>query len=353
MDELDTLRSQINEIDAQLRILFERRMSTAGSIAQYKREHDLPVLNAAREAEVLKANVSALENKDLAPLYTDFLRENMALSRAYQAQLLGENTVAYQGTEGAYSHIALRAMYPHANALSVATFRDVFDCVESSQTKYGVLPLENSFAGDVSEVLDLCFERKVYVVAQYDLPVKHSLVGAKGAKLADITKVYSHSQAISQCGRFLAQHNIDAVSHPNTALAAKYVAELADIHTAAIASDETAALYGLDVLASDIATSTHNTTRFIVIGKRAMQEGNRFCILFTVSHTVGSLAAVCETIGEMGLNLESIKSRPMPDLAWQYYFYAEIVGDCANSKALQARLDHICKTVRILGIYKK
>lgn len=353
MNELSAARIEINDIDAQLRVLFEQRMHTAAKIAQYKKANDLPVLDTAREDEVIKRNVDALCDDSLRTLYDAFVRNNMALSRAYQAQILCENVVAFQGVNGAFSHIALKALFPFAQTLSVLSFKEVFDAVETSKAKYGILPLENSFAGDVSEVLDLCFERALNVVNVYDLPVTHNLLSVKGAKLSDIDKVYSHSQAISQCSRFLQSLNVKTYPYPNTALAAKYVADSNDITIGAIASAETAALYELDILATDINTSVHNTTRFIVISKERLHSGNRFSLLFTVEHKAGSLAAVVETIGSMGFNLECIKSRPMPDLAWQYYFYAEIIGSSKLANELVSSLSSICKTVRILGVYQK
>ena len=174
-----------------------------------------------------------------------------------------------------------------------------------------------------------------------------------GASLADIKTVVSHPQALQQSARFLKNLNVTQQEYPNTAAAAQFVAQTGDKTVAAIAAKETAALYGLSILAKDINESADNTTRFIVIGKENPAVGNRFSLLFTVEHTAGSLARVIQIIGAQGYNMECIKSRPMPHVSWEYYFYTEIVGDGNGAKALLASLQTICKEVRILGVYHR
>lgn len=128
-----------------------------------------------------------------------------------------------------------------------------------------------------------------------------------------------------------------------------------DASVAAIASRETAQLYGLSVLAEDVNESAANTTRFIVIAKQRRAAGDRFSLLFTVDHRAGALARIMRIIGEEGFNLESIKSRPMPGRQWEYYFYAEVVGDVSEqgARALLEQLEAACRTVRVLGVYRR
>ena len=355
MDELANARSEIDAVDAEQALLFVRRMAAARKVALYKKANGLPVLDAKREEAVVQKNIARIENAELRDLYEQYIRNQMQLSRAYQQRVLHEDTVAYQGAEGAFSHIALTRLFPHAVQKRCAAFSDVFEAVENGEAAFGVVPIENSFAGDVAEVLDLCFAHRLCVRAVADLPVAHCLLGVKGAKQSDIKEVYSHAQALSQCSRFLKGLGLTTHEHANTALAAAYVAELGEASKGAIASRETAALYGLSVLAENINTSADNTTRFIVLGRTPLQTGNRFSLLFTVEHKAGSLAQVVETIAQEGFNLECIKSRPMPNLPWQYYFYAELVGDIGADagQKLLALLGEICKTVRILGVYTR
>ena len=261
-----------------------------------------------------------------------------------------------RGVEGAFSHIALTNLFPRARAVACPTFGGVFEEVESGRAAFGVLPFENSHAGDVAAVLDLCYaHRDIFVTAVYDLPVRQNLLGLPGAQLSDVRKVFSHPQAIAQSERFLKSLSLPAESCANTAMAAKQVAEGGDKSLAAIASAETAALYGLKVLAADINSDGDKTTRFIVISKTQAAAGDRFSLLFTVEHKAGMLARVIQAIGAAGFNMESIKSRPKPGVPFEYYFYVELVGrtDSDGARALLKELGGVCDTVRVLGVYSR
>ena len=172
---------------------------------------------------------------------------------------------------------------------------------------------------------------------------------------AEIRSVYSHQQAIAQSETFLKQFHLPATAMLNTAMAAKFVAESGDKTKAAIASTETAALYGLEVLVPRINTDGDNTTRFIVLSREKPTGGNRFSLLFTVDNKPGKLGEVIQIIGASGFNMESIKSRPMPHVPFEYYFYVELVGDptADETAALLRELDRTCRTVRLLGVYTK
>ena len=226
----------------------------------------------------------------------------------------------------------------------------------SGDAAHGVVPFENSHAGDVSAVLDLCYNHPgLWVVDVYDLPISQNLLVLPGTQLSDLTRVYSHQQAIAQSETFLKQFGLPATAMPNTAMAAKFVAESGDRTKAAIASVETAALYGLEVLVPSINTDGDNTTRFIVLSREKPTAGNRFSLLFTLDNKPGKLAEVIQVIGASGYDMESIKSRPLPHVPFDYYFYVELVGDPAAEKtaALLRELNHVCRTVRLLGVYTK
>lgn len=356
MDELQAARAEIDAVDGEMAKLFCRRMDAVRAVAAYKRDRGMEVLDASREDAVVRSNLAKLPDEAYAGYYEDFIRHLMGLSRAMQRALLGRDAVAYQGAEGAFSFIALRRLFPHGRALGYATWDEVFAAVEQGEAAFGVLPFENSKAGDVSAVLDLCFAHKgLYVSDVYDLPIRQDLVGLPGAKLGDVRLVVSHEQALRQSARFLQSLGVATRAYSNTAEAAKYVAAQNDASVAAVASADTAALYGLEILAQGINTSADNATRFIVVGKERPARGDRFSLLFTVDHKAGALARVIRLIGEAGYNLESIKSRPMPGAPWEYYFYAELVGDVndARSKALLQSLDTVCRTVRLLGVYTR
>lgn len=353
---LDAARREIDTIDAEMAALFCRRMDAVRDVIAYKMAHGLPVLDASREEAVIAKNTARLPNDAHQEYYKDFIRYVMSLSRDFQRAARGADVVAYQGVEGAFSHIALNRLFSHIREKAYPTWAEVFDAVSRGDAAYGVLPFENSQAGDVSEVLDLCYAHPdIYVCDMYDLPVSQNLLGVPGAQLSDIRKVISHPQALQQSARFLKSLGLTSESALNTAAAAKAVREAGDKSVGAIASRETAQLYGLDVLAEHINTTETNTTRFIVISKTPNPAGDRFSLLFTVEHKAGMLARMMEAVGARGFNVVCIKSRPMVSVPWEYYFYTEIEGDLSAeaSQELLKALSDVCKTVRVLGAFTR
>ena len=359
MERLEEVRRRIDEVDARMAALFEERMDAVAEVARCKAESGKPVFDAAREEAVVARNAARITREELKPYYRAFVLRTMEISRAYQRQALGRGVAAYQGVSGAWSQIALRRLFPFASELACATWADVFDAVDTGRAAMGVLPFENSNAGDVSAVLDLLYGHKaLYITGLYDLPVRQDLLGLPGARLADIRTVVSHQQALSQSSPFLKSHGLATEVWGNTADAARHVAEQGDKTLAAIASAETARLYGLEILAEGVNEDGDNTTRFIVVSREAPTAWRRLSLLFTVDHKPGKLAQVIQKIGEQGFNMESIKSRPLPHVPFEYYFYVQLVcpaQDRAEEAAARVRLlqslDEACRTVRLLGLF--
>lgn len=204
--------------------------------------------------------------------------------------------MGYPGVEGAFSHIAASRIFPGKKQQAFVTFEEVFRAVQDGAVQAGVVPFENSYTGEVGEVLDLLWRYDCSIVEMYDLDIRQNLLALPGARLEDIRQVYSHHQAISQCQTWLAGRDFEVVPYPNTALAAKYVSECGDCAKAAIASADTAALYGLSILARDINTSAQNVTRFVVLSRTPQHRGNRFNLVFTVRHDAGALARAMQII---------------------------------------------------------
>ena len=226
MDALEQARAEIDTVDAQLAALFERRMAAVLQVAEYKRAHGLPIYDAAREAAVLEKAAARIRQPALRPYYKDHVQHMMDIAKQYEAAVLGQNRAAYQGVEGAFAHIALKALFPHAEAVSYSTWDEVFEAVASGEAAHGVVPFENSHAGDVSAVLDLCYNHpELWVVNVYDLPISQNLLVLPGTQLSQLRTVYSHQQAIAQSETFLKQFRLPATAMANTAMAAKFVAE--------------------------------------------------------------------------------------------------------------------------------
>ncbi|MXQ72682.1 bifunctional chorismate mutase/prephenate dehydratase [Clostridiaceae bacterium DONG20-135] len=353
MDQLEQARVEINAIDKEMAALFERRMQAVNDVAAYKLAHQLPILDVSREQAVIRKNLEYLQDESLKPYFQQVLEMMMQVSRDFQKHKIGQRCVVYPGVEGAFSHIAAKQLFPEASLHQVYTFEEAFQAVECGEAEFGVVPFENSYTGEVGEVLDHLLYYDLHIQDVYDLKIQQNLLVLPGTDLADIKQVYSHPQAISQSRKFLDCYHWEVIPYTNTATAAKYVSETKDPSKAAIASGETAALYGLEILKEHINTSDQNTTRFIVISKQMRSFGNRFHILFTLRHDAGQLAKVMQLIAEYGFNMESIKSRPLHDQPWQYYFYVELDGNIADPHTadLLRALEKQCEKVKLLGAF--
>jgi len=261
--------------------------------------------------------------------------------------------VIYSGIEGSFADIAARKIFPMGKFRQALSFREAYSAVEEGKADVAVLPIENSYAGEVGQVTDLIFSGTLYVHSVYELKVEHCLVGLPDAKLEEITEVYSHPQAIEQCDVFLRDHDIKAIPADNTAVAAKKVSRMGSVATGAIASADAASLYGLKVLAPSINESVNNTTRFAVLTKNKEKvEASSFIMLFTLENKAGALANAIEVIGKNhGFNMRVIRSRPIKKANWAYYFYVEADGDptSAEGKKMLKELEKICLMVKVVG----
>lgn len=358
MDGLQEARKIINEVDTQMAELFVRRMRAAETVAEYKRAHGMPILDAAREEEVIRKGAERVEDDNLRGYYVDFMRDTMAVSRRYQQKLIHGMKVAYSGVEGAFAHIAADKLFPDAQKVAYPDFKAAYDSVVNGDCDVVVLPLENSFAGEVGQVTDLMFSGPLYVNGTLALSVTHDLLAVEGATLDTVRTVVSHPQALAQCDAFIKGHDFGQTPYENTALAAKYVAQLNDPTVAAIASAESASRYGLKVLADGINHSQTNTTRFAVLARSenrniSKAHGAHFILVFTVRNEAGSLARALNIIGAHGFNMRTLRSRPMKELLWQYYFYVEAEGNVRSyeGKCMLEELAVCCDKVKCIGSF--
>ncbi len=346
-------RAEINEIDAQMAKLFTRRMEAASHIAEYKREHGLPITDRARE-EALLSRCAALVNDELRAYYMDFLRAEIEISKRYQKRITEGMRIAFAGIEGAFSHLAARRIFPSGQTVACADFGAAYRSVVSGECDCAVLPIENSFAGDVNSVVDLAYEGDLSVSGVFDLPVVQSLLVKPGTRMEDITEVVSHPQALSQCSEYLERHGWTRTEAVNTAVAAQTVSGSDRLDIAVVAGEEAAARYGLSVLRHGINTQKNNTTRFAVFTKTpctAAAGDAHFILFFTVRDAPGALGQAVECIGRSGYNLQSLKSRPTGNQNWEYYFYAEGEGCLAQEagRKMLADLAACCSRVKLLG----
>ena len=356
MNKLEEARKNINAIDKKMARLFEQRMAEVEKVSEYKIEHGLPILDRGRENEVIIKNSALVSDEKIRAYYVNFLQSNMNISRKYQEMRQSGLTVAYSGVEGAFANIAAKSIFPNAKQVSYPDFRFAYDSVVNGECDCAVLPIENSYAGEVSQVIDIMFQGTLFINGIYDLEVRHNLLGLPGAKISDIRTVVSHPQAIEQCSNYIRKMGFDAVRAANTAVAAQKVAEGGDKSIAAIASTETAKLYGLEVLEHKINESSTNTTRFAVFSRvessvSAGEQDRQFVLVFTVRNEAGALAEAINIIGRFGFNMRTLRSRPMKELLWQYYFYVEADGNIGSAagKLMIKELGKYCDHLRVVG----
>ena len=351
-------RKQIDQIDTAMAELFVRRMDAVKEIAAYKTERGIPIEDTEREARAIDAHSSQISDEELRPFYIQFLQNTMDVSKRWQHRLMRGLQVAYCGVEGAFACIAAQRIFPDGSLVPFASFEKTYESVQAGNCDAAVLPIENSYVGEVGQVIDLMFSGKLFVNGVYDLSVTHNLLGVPGAQKEDIQKVISHPQTLAQCDNYIQGHGYEAVSADNTAVAAKKVAEQRDVHTAAIASRETAALYGLKVLDHDINESKTNTTRFAVFSRIENRTPSKkdwvaFILLFTVNDEVGGLARAVNIISAYDFNMRVLRSRPMKGLPWHYYFYAEVEGDddSEDGRRMISAMKGACPMVKVVGHY--
>ncbi len=354
-NKLDEAREIINSVDEQMAQLFVERMKAVEMVYEHKKEYGLPILDEEREAAVIEQNAAKVKDEVLKGYYIDYLKSLMSISRAYQARMQSGLKIAYSGVEGAFAHIAAGRIFPDGNRIAYRDFPSAYNSVTNGECDIVVLPIENSYAGEVGQTIDLIFSGGLYINGIYELEIRQNLLGVDGATVDDIKKVISHRQALSQCHEYTKLRGFDTEETNNTAVAAKTVAQLNDKTVGAIASLETAKIYGLKVLETDINKSGENTTRFAVLSKvKATAPSSASSVLtFSVKNEAGSLASAISIIGKYGYNMIALRSRPLKKLSWQYYFYVEIDGlvDSENGKQMLSELGAVCDKLKVVGTF--
>ena len=354
-NKLDEARKIINQTDAQMAELFVQRMKAVEMVSEYKKEFGLPIFDPKREEAVIEKNTSLIDDDTLKGYYIEYIKNLMAVSRAYQYRLQNGLKVAFSGVEGAFAHIAAGRIFPESNRISFVDFKSAYKAVMNGEADVAVLPIENSYAGEVGQTIDLIFSGNLFINGIYELEIHQNLLGVPGATVDDIKKVTSHPQALGQCHDYIKLRGFDVEEANNTAIAAKTVAELKDKSLGAIASVETAELYGLKIIEPNINKSSENTTRFAVLSKVKADSPTltSSVLMFTVKNEAGSLANAISIIGKYGYNMTALRSRPLKKHSWQYYFYIEIDGttDTEEGQKMISELNGVCDKLKIAGTF--
>lgn len=378
--DLSKIRQNIDVIDDKIAELYGERMQLVKQVSDAKKQSGKATFDPDRERNILLRVTDKVDEN--MQVYLKRVFETMfETSKAYQTMNaeytteLGEKIkaaikkgeqvfpakakVACQGVAGAYSGIAADRMFELADITYFKNFDGVFQAVEKGFCKYGVLPIENSSAGSVNQVYDLMKAHKFYIVKGLRVSVNHNLVANKDTNLKDIKEIFSHEQALSQCKHYLEKFPFAKITAcPNTAVAAKMLAESGRKDAAALSSRECADLYGLKLLETNVQDSDNNYTRFILIAKEMefYKDANKISIMTTLpQNSPGSLNKLLSKFSNLGINLTKLESRPIVGSSFEFMFYFDFECDI-NDKGVQnllIELDNSTEQFTFLGAYSE
>ncbi len=376
--ELNEIRKNIDAIDDELTALFAKRMDCTRAVAEAKQQTGMPIRDHARERAIVN-RLTAQAGDANAPYVRALYSQIFDLSRGCQASLFAQQSplvkelaravaetegkrlpehalVACQGAEGAYAQQACERLFPYPDILYFDSFEGVFSAVEKGMCRYGILPVENSTAGSVTQVYDLMEKHRFYIVGAHRLRVDHRLMRRRGASDAPIGEVVSHEQALRQCSRFFEEHpEITATPMRNTAVAAGFVANSGRDDLAAIASRACAELYGLEIVRDDVSDQANNYTRFICISRRPeiYPGARKISLMLNLAHEPGALNAVVSRLAIAGVNLLKLESRPIPGREFEFRFFFDMAASVrdADVARLLGELEGHCEHFTFLGCY--
>lgn len=386
MEELKKIREQIDAIDSMLVELFETRMESVLKVAEYKMKNNMEIFDNNREKQVIQKGVGRLKNGEFKEALEEFLNALMKVSKKTQHKILSSHDtlhkglsaqlyafregtqpklkdtdnliIGFQGVSGSFSEQALFEYFGDSvHTKPVKEFEDIFVELKNDAIEYGVLPIENSSTGGVAEVYDLLNKYDFYIVGEICLKVDQHLMGITGTKIEDITEVYSHPQAFSQCMEYLrVQPDWRLIPYQNTAKSAEFVMKQNSKSIAAIGSSRAAQIYGLEILKDNINSNNTNTTRFVVVAKDMISDKscNKISAVLSTAHKAGSLYNVLQYFAENNINLLKIESRPIVNKPWEYFFYIDFQGSLNDEKVKLAvqSIEENSHYFKLIGCYR-
>ena len=379
---LEECRKEIDSIDKELVTLFVRRMNVAKDVAEYKRATGKAVYDSERERQLLE-KIEENAGEEFGDYARRLYSSILELSRNYQSKSLAQKSglsaliekavketpelfpekavVACQGVEGAHSSAACQKFFEKPSIMYCQSFESVFQAVESGLCAYGIVPLENSSAGSVTQIYNLMSEHKFSIVRSTKMQIQHNLLAKKGAKLSDIKEIVSHPQAISQSSDFLSSlgKDVKITECANTAIAAKMVSESDRSDIAAISSELCASQYSLEIVVPYVQNTKNNYTRFICFSKnlQIFPGADRTSLLIKTPHRAGALYSVIANFYALGINIIKLESRPIPESDFEFMFYFDIDVSVYSDK-LPAIIDLLEyslgeQNIKYLGSYRE
>ncbi|HLD36687.1 MAG TPA: prephenate dehydratase [Planctomycetota bacterium] len=348
--DVNEVRKKVDLIDFRIVKLLNERMEYVMRIKRLKEG----ITDQKRE-QIVMGNVQKHSQGLVKPGFAEKLF-NEIISESKRIQQEGLKSIGFQGEHGAYGEVAALSFDNVLAPLPCREFVDVFDEVSSGQIDLGIVPVENSLEGAVTEVNDLLAGTDLKITGEVKLPIHHSLLALPETDYREIKAVYSHPQALAQCRGFLSRNNLEPTPFYDTAGAAKMIANARPKAAAAIASRHCAELYDLEIIKEEIEDDKSNFTRFLILAKESNKEpGNKCSIVFSTRHEAGTLFAVLKIFSDAGINLTRIESRPIRTDPGKYAFFLDFQGSEHDDKVTKALESVKQKTVmfKFLGCYKE
>ncbi len=373
---LKDFRGEIDRVDRDLVSLLARRMDLVREIGDFKKDNPAaPLRDEDRERQVFEVWARRAKDEGLSPYFIGrVLREVLNYSRRDQERLLDRSQfvagpapvrVGYQGMPGSYSDLTISKLFSsravdRLERIGFQSFSAVVDALESGQIGYALLPIENSVAGSIDQVYDLLSQRKLSIVGEEVWPVEHCLLGLPEARLEDLRVIRSHPVALQQCGKFLrGLVGTRRETFFDTAGAARSVSQEKDPNIGAIASQEAAQNWGLQILRREVADQRVNLTRFLLIGTAPEPVDPRLpaktSLVMAVRHRPGALLECLRVFDDLRINLSKLESRPLPEKPWAYRFFVDLEGHAAVEPVATAlaKVRRLASHLKVLGSYTR
>jgi chorismate mutase/prephenate dehydratase len=373
-NKLESIRTRLDSIDRSIVEALAQRQQVVKEVAELKLESNSGIRDLEREERLLNKIRDYANEVGLDRYYAEHLfREIITNSVRYQTHSLldfqNENgqdhiKVSYQGTDGAYSHLAairhFAERHPSTDYYGYDTFQEAAQALMDERVDYAMLPIENTTAGSINDIYDILGASNLHIVGEEILKVVHCLLAVESVELSKVRRILSHPKAIEQCTHFLSKlPRCTVESYFDTAISAKKVLEDGDLSQAAIAGAHAADLYGLQIIAHDIANQKENYTRFVVVSRESVRVDPQFpsktSLMMVTSHSEGSLVDCLNVFHRHGINVCKLESRPRMNEPFRYSFYVDIeanMHEVSTQNALE-ELKSEAEEIKLFGSYPK
>jgi len=346
--KLNDISKKIDKIDRELLVLLQERMGLSLRSTKFQQA----TTDSTHEADLLER----MERMNLDLVKRSFSRQLLKTIVEESKRLQDEDRqlVAFQGEHGAYGDVASRLLVPAGAYIPCLEFIDVFRGVEEGYLDLGVVPVENSLEGAVTQVNDLLTTTSLNVIGEVKVDVNHCLLATEATDYREIRVVYSHPQALAQCRDFLMRNNLEPRPYYDTAGAAKMLARENPKAAAAIASSLCAELYNLDIIKEGIEDGPSNSTRFLLLARDPYDgQGSKTSIIFAVAHEAGQLYEVLKLFADAEINLTRISSMPLRSDPSNYSFFLDFEGSEKDAKVMEVMgtVEKMSIALKKLGSY--